>query len=62
MAGGAPSCHGGRHHRVRQAHTARQHDDAVPEPEPVLCACEASPPSAGRGETRGVTLSLRTAW
>jgi hypothetical protein len=59
-AGGAPSCHGGRHHRVHQAPTARPHDDAMPAPAPVPCAREASPPSAGRGETRGVTLSLRT--
>jgi hypothetical protein len=59
-AGGAPSCHGGRHHWVHQAPTARPHDDAMPAPAPVPCAREASPPSAGRGETRGVTLSLRT--
>jgi hypothetical protein len=57
-AGGAPSCHGGRHHRVHQAPTARPHDDAMPAPAPVPCAREASPPSGGAGGGPAVSPSV----
>ena len=54
-AGGAPSCHGGRHHRVHQAPTARPHDDAIPAPAPVRAPVRPAPRQRG-GETRGIIL------